>query len=117
MSKKVPISKKLAKRDYKPAPRLIAWIYKTIMVDIIGRKYKPNFHIIDDVNDCDGPCFVIFNHLSRIDHMYVMGSCYPRITNMIAGRSEFYRDSVRKYEGSLPVPRNCSGSEQTFRPS
>ena len=37
---KTPISKKLAKRDYKPAPRLIAWIYKTIMVDIIGRKYK-----------------------------------------------------------------------------
>ena len=91
MSKKIPISKKLAKREYAPAPRIIAWIYKTIMVDIIGRKYKPNFHIIDDVNDCDGPCFVIFNHLSRIDHMYVSGACYPRITNMIAGNNEFYR--------------------------
>ena len=91
MSKKIPISKKLAKREYAPAPRIIAWIYKTIMVDIIGRKYKPNFHIIDDVNDCDGPCFVIFNHLSRIDHMYVSGACYPRVTNMIAGNNEFYR--------------------------
>ena len=91
MSNKKPMSKKLAKRKYAPAPRLIAWIYKTIMVDIVGRKYKPNFHIIDDVNDCDGPCFVIFNHLSRIDHMYVCGATYPRITNMIAGHSEFYR--------------------------
>ena len=47
MAKKLPISKKLAKRKYKPAPKFIAWVYKTIMVDIIGRKYKPNFHIID----------------------------------------------------------------------
>ena len=89
---KLPISKKLAKRDYKPAPRFIAWLYKTIMLDIVGRKYKPKFHIIDDVNDCEGPCFVIFNHLSRIDHMYVMGATYPRITNMIAGNNEFYRN-------------------------
>ena len=91
MAKKLSISEKLAKRKYKPAPRIIAGIYKFIMADIIGRKYKPKFHIIDDVNDCKGPCFVIFNHLSRIDHLYVMRACYPRITNMMAGRSEFYR--------------------------
>lgn len=54
MSKKVPISKKLAARNYRPAPRFIAWLYKTIIVDIIGRKYKPHFHIIDSVKDCDG---------------------------------------------------------------
>ena len=91
MSKKIPISKKLAQRKYAPPSRFIAGLYKFLMVDIIGRKYKPKFHIIDDVNDCDGPCFVIFNHLSRIDHMYVMGATYPRITNMIAGNNEFYR--------------------------
>lgn len=91
MAEKLTIAKKLAKRKYRPAPRIIAGIYKFIMVDIIGRKYKPKFHIIDDVNDCDGPCFVIFNHLSRIDHLYVMGSCYPRITNMMAACNEFYR--------------------------
>ena len=91
MAEKLSISKKLSKRKYRPAPRVIAFIYKTIMVDIIGRKYKPKFNIIDDVNDCDGPCFVIFNHLSRIDHLYVMGACYPRITNMMAANNEFYR--------------------------
>ena len=90
-AKKLTIAQKLAKRKYRPAPRLIASIYKFLMVDIIGRKYKPKFHIIDDVSKCDGPCFVIFNHLSRIDHMYVMGASYPRITNMVAGCSEFYR--------------------------
>lgn len=91
MAKKETIAKKLSKRKYRPAPRLIAWIYKFIMLDLVGRKYKPNFHIIDDVNDCDGPCFVVFNHLSRLDHLYVMGAAYPRITNMMAGCNEFYR--------------------------
>lgn len=91
MSKKIPISTKLAKRKYRPPYRLIGFIYKTIMVDIVGRKYKPKFNIIDDVNDYDGPCFVIFNHLSRIDHLYVCGATYPRKTNMLAGYCEFYR--------------------------
>jgi 1-acyl-sn-glycerol-3-phosphate acyltransferase len=91
MAEKLTIARKLSKRKYRPAPKFIAWIYKFIMLDIVGRKYKPNFHIIDSVSDCDGPCFVIFNHLSRIDHLYVMGASYPRITNMMAGCSEFYR--------------------------
>ena len=91
MAKKIPISVKLAKRKYRPAPRPFAAFYKFVMVDLVGHKYKPNFHIIDDVNDCDGPCIVIFNHLSRIDHVYVCGATYPRITNMMAGYSEFYR--------------------------
>ena len=92
MAKKLTIAKKLSKRKYRPAPKFIHAIYKTIMVNIVGRKYKPKFHIIDDVNDCKGPCFVIFNHLSRVDHLYVMGACYPRVTNMMAGNYLFYRD-------------------------
>ena len=91
MAKKLTIAQKLSKRKYRPGSRFVAWFYKTVMVDIVGRKYKPHFHIIDDVKDCDGPCFVIFNHLSRIDHLYVSGACYPRRTNMMAGCSEFYR--------------------------
>ncbi|MBQ4049212.1 MAG: 1-acyl-sn-glycerol-3-phosphate acyltransferase [Clostridia bacterium] len=91
MAEKLTIAKKLHKRKYRPPARLITMLYKTIMVNIVGRKYKPKFHIIDDVNDCDGPCFVIFNHLSRIDHMYVMGATYPRRTNMMASYSEFFR--------------------------
>ena len=91
MKQKKTISQKLAKRKYRPPLRIIAWIYHFVMLKIVGRKYNAKFHIIDKVKDCDGPCFVIFNHLSRIDHLYVMGACYPRITNMMAGYSEFYR--------------------------
>lgn len=90
MAKKLKISEKLMKRKYRPANRFIYWIYKTVMLGFVGKKYNPKFHIIDKIED--GPCFVIFNHLSRIDHMYVMGATYPRITNMMAGYSEFYRE-------------------------
>ena len=91
MKKKLTIAEKLAKRNYKPPHKFISFLYKTIMVDICGKKYNPKFHIIDSVADYDGPCFVIFNHLSRIDHLYVCGACYPRITNMMAGYCEFFR--------------------------
>ncbi|MBR6737398.1 MAG: 1-acyl-sn-glycerol-3-phosphate acyltransferase [Clostridia bacterium] len=91
MAKKLTIAEKLRKRKYRPAPKFIAGLYKFIMFDIIGRKYHPHIKHIDKVSDYKGPCFVIFNHLSRIDHMYVSASCYPRVTNMMAGCSEFYR--------------------------
>ena len=92
MRNKKSISQKLLERKYAPPHPFISFIYKTVMVDIIARKYKPKFHIIDSVKDCDGPCFVIFNHLSRIDHAYITGACYPRRTNMMAACNEFYRN-------------------------
>ena len=92
MKKKETISQKLAKRKYKPPHRIITFIYKFLMVDIIGRKYKAKFHIIDSVSKTKEPCFVIFNHLSRIDHMYLCGITYPRKTNMMAAYNEFYRN-------------------------
>ena len=89
--KREPRSKRLAKRKYRPTSRFILALYKFIMCDLLGRKNTAKYNIIDDVNDCDGPCFVIFNHLSRADHLYVMRACYPRITNMMASHNEFYR--------------------------
>ena len=56
---------------------------------IVGRKYHAEFKIIDDIKDCEGPCFVIFNHLSRIDHFYTNEITYPRRVNMMAGYNEF----------------------------
>jgi len=37
---------------------------------------------------------VIFNHLSRIDHMYVNEICYPKKVNMVAGYVEFFRSHL-----------------------
>lgn len=85
------ISKELKTRKYKTPSKLVSFLYKVIMYDICCKKYHINNHIIDDVNDCKGPCFVIFNHLSRIDHAYILGCTYPRRTNMICEYNEFFR--------------------------
>ena len=90
MSKKLTRAQRLAKRKYKPSNKFIYWLYKVIMVNIVGKKYNMKFNVIDQVPS-DGPCFVVFNHLSRIDHVYVMGATYPRVTTMIAANNEFYR--------------------------
>ena len=64
------------------------------MMNIVGKKYNAHYEIVDDIKDCKGPCFVIFNHLSRIDHFYVMNILYPRRMNMLAGYSEFCRSHL-----------------------
>ena len=91
--KKLDIRKELSARKYKTTNRFYYWIYRTVM-KIIGRKYHPHYEVIDDINKCDGPAFVIFNHLSRIDHMYVMEICYPRRINILAGYCEFFRSHL-----------------------
>ncbi|MBP5177042.1 MAG: hypothetical protein ILP02_00485, partial [Clostridia bacterium] len=70
-----------------------------------ARKFNAHYERIDDVSKCKGPCFVIFNHLSRLDHNYVMQACYPKRLNMLVGYSEFFRShlhTVFKMNNVLP---------------
>ena len=93
--KKLDIRGELQTRKYKTTNRFYYWIYRTVM-KIVGRKYHPHYTKIDDINDYKGPAFVIFNHLSRIDHMYVMEICYPRRINILAGYCEFFRSHLHQ---------------------
>ena len=93
MGKEINIRKEIATRKFKQTNRFFYWIYRTIM-KFVGKKYHAHYEIVDDVNDCKGPCFVIFNHLSRIDHMYVNEITYPKRVNMLAGYNEFYRSHL-----------------------
>ena len=88
------IKKELSQRKFKTTNRLYYWTYKTLMDIAHKRKYNAKYNIIDDVNECKGPCFVIFNHLSRLDHYFVMKACYPKRINMVAGYSEFFRSHL-----------------------
>jgi len=111
MKEKQKISQKLAKRKYRIPKRPITWLYKFIMLDLVAKKYNIKFHIKDKVTDCDGPCFVIFNHLSRIDHAYICGATYPRKTNMMAAYNEFYRKKfslVFKLNNVIPKKNYCA---------
>ncbi len=90
---KYNLREEIAKRKYHITPRPYYWFYRTVM-KVVGRKYNAHFKVIDDVNKEKGPVFVIFNHLSRIDHFYVNEICYPKRVNMIAGYSEFFRSHL-----------------------
>ena len=96
MAKKIDIRGELIARKYKTTNKFYYWIYRTVMHYFVGRKYHAHFTKVDDINKCKGPCFVIFNHLSRIDHYYVMEICYPRRVNILAGYSEFFRSHLHQ---------------------
>ena len=90
---KLDIRGEILRRKFKITNKFYYAIYYYVM-KIVGRKYNARYEIIDDVNDCKGPCFVIFNHLSRIDHKYVLDITYPKRINMLAGYNEFFRSHL-----------------------
>ena len=95
MKKKKPtLQEKLAKRKYHLTNRFFYFIYYFIMTKLVIPKYRPKITIKDDINDCKGPCFLVWNHLSRIDHSYVMQAAYPRRINIVAAWVEFFRSHL-----------------------
>lgn len=92
--KKETLQEKLAKRKYHIPNRFIWWLYYVIMVKFMLRKYRPKVTIKDDINDCKGPCFLVWNHLSRIDHAYVLKAAWPRRVNIVAAWVEFFRSHL-----------------------
>lgn len=91
---KLTLQQKLSKRKFKITNKFFYFIYKTVMINFVSKKYNVEYNIIDDINDCKGPCIVIFNHLSRIDHTYILGATYPRRFNMLAAYNEFFRSHL-----------------------
>lgn len=96
MGKKLTLEEKINKRVMKlhQPPTLGYWFYHLVFKYFIIPKYGTKVKIIDDIKKCDGPAFLVFNHLSRIDHGFVNLACYPRKFNMVAGANEFYRSHL-----------------------
>ena len=93
-NKKPTLQEQLAKRKFKLPNRVVYFLYFFIMTYLVSPKYKPHYVIEDDINDCDGPCFLIWNHLSRLDHLYCMRAAWPRRLNILAGYNEFFRSHL-----------------------
>lgn len=105
MKEKLTHQQQLAKRKYHKPWGIVVWIYHFVMANLIAPKYRPHYTVIDDINKCEGPCFLIWNHLSRLDHIYAMKLAYPRPINIMAGYSEFFRShlhTVFKLNNILP---------------
>ena len=91
MKKEKSLRKELAARKFHTPNKLLYWAYHFIGKYIVMPKYNYTYTVKDDINDCEGPCFLIWNHLSRVDHFYLMEAAYPRRFNMVAGYNEFFR--------------------------
>ena len=105
MAEKSTLQEQLRKRKFKIPSKPVVGIYHFIMGNFVMPKYKAEIKITDDINDCKGPCFLIWNHLSRIDHAYLMKAAYPRRLNIVAGYVEFFRShlhTVFKLNQNLP---------------
>ncbi|NLB48818.1 MAG: hypothetical protein GX813_03150 [Erysipelotrichia bacterium] len=89
---KLTIAKKLNKRQYK-TPSTFVWKLYGLFAKFpfLGLKYRATYKIIDDIKDCEGPAFIIWNHQSRRDHIFVKNIVAPRKFNMVAGYQEFFR--------------------------
>lgn len=92
--KKYNLWEKQARRKYHIPNKIIYFLYWFIMTKLVAPKYRPKYIVEDDINECEGPCFLIWNHLSRLDHLYVMACAYPRRINIMASYIEFFRSHL-----------------------
>ena len=101
-----PIAKILETRDYKPMPKLFYWLYHLVMAKIVLRKYKPVIIRKDDIRKEKEPCFIVFNHLSRLDHLFICESVYPKSYNMMCAYNEFFRSHLAgNFKASKIIPK------------
>ena len=88
------LQEKLKKRKFSKPSKAVTFLYHLIGSTVLLPRYNPHFKIDDDITKEEGPCFVVWNHLSRVDHLYTMKAVYPRKYNMVAGYSEFFRQHL-----------------------
>lgn len=89
---KITIAEKLNKRQYK-IPSSPIWFAYALLAGspFFEPKYHVEYKIIDDINDYKGPAFIIWNHQSRRDYLFLKKLIAPHKFNMLAGYQEFFR--------------------------
>lgn len=88
--KKQTIKQEIAHRNYNVPGGFMTWFYH-VLTSILSGKYNCEYNIIDDINEEKGPAFVIFNHLTRFDHLFLNQILHPKRYNMLAANNEFFR--------------------------
>ena len=93
MAEKETLQKKLAKRKYRTPPKIVTVAYNLISSAVLLPKYNPHITVEDKLPE-KGPFVIVWNHLSRLDHLYTMKAAGKRGYNMVAGYSEFFRSHL-----------------------
>lgn len=92
---KKTLQQKAAERKFhRPNKLLYTLLYHIAIQKILAPKYNPHYQIVDNINDCKGPCFLVYNHQSRIDYVWLVGATYPRRLNFLVGYNEFFRSHL-----------------------
>ena len=92
---KLTLQQKISKRKYKSPSRALNFVlYRFVMKPFLEKQFNPTYTIKDDINKCDGPAFLIFNHQSRCDYIYITGLTYPRRLNYMVGYNEHFRSHL-----------------------
>ncbi len=103
---KMTIEEYLKHRKVKQPNKFIWWfLNKLVVKPFLERKYHPTYHIIDDINKEEGPCFIVYNHSSRSDFIYLTQAAYPKRMNFVTGYNEFFRSKFKlifKLLGQIP---------------
>jgi len=104
MKEKITIADQLAKRKYKINNNLV-WKAYAVAAFFVEKKYNVQYEIKDDPRKEDGPCFFIWNHLSRRDYLFLKKIVSPMKYSVVAGYNEFFRKkfaSVFKLVNIIP---------------
>lgn len=93
--KEQTIQEKLAKKKYKkPNPFIWHFLMSVVIRPFLAKKYHSVIHKEANIKDCKGPCFVVYNHQSRIDYVWIARCCAPRPINFVVGYNEFFRSHL-----------------------
>lgn len=105
MAKK-DLKRELANRKYKiVSPFIWKALVNCVMKPFVASRYNPNCTVVDDINKCDGPAFLIYNHQARCDYVWISECCYPRRLNFLTNYGEFYRShlhGILKFINAIP---------------
>jgi hypothetical protein len=110
MKSKATLQQELNRRKYRQPNTFFYWFYKMVMVDFQISKFNPKINRIDDITKEKDGAFLLWNHLSRLDHAYIVKALYPKKFNMVAGYCEFFRSHLAwafKKQQILPKKNFC----------
>lgn len=110
MKRKETLQQELDHRKYQQPSTFGYWFYHLVMVDFQIAKFNPKVTLIDDIKQERNGAFILWNHLSRLDHAYIVKALYPKKFNMVAGYCEFFRSHLAwafKMQRILPKKNFC----------
>lgn len=91
---KLTLQQEEERRKIKKTNPIVWWAYN-VLAHIVAAPYHAKIEMVDDIRKEPGPCFLIWNHLSRRDYLFLQLGIYPRQFNMLAGYNEFFRKKFR----------------------